>query len=86
MAVEGDDGRAVWCPDPSRGPLVVSAVVAGTGGPYTVAIETAAAGRVVLRVWALVRHGRGTRWVEAPEGTSVHVTGARPDEALPGGV
>ncbi|MGW9410312.1 hypothetical protein [Streptomyces diastaticus] len=86
MAVEGDDGRAVWCPAPSLGPLVVAAVAAGTGGPYTVAVETAAPGRVVLRVWALVRHGRGTRWVEAAEGTSVHVTGARPDNAPAGGV
>ncbi|MFE9319229.1 hypothetical protein ACFYNV_29720 [Streptomyces albidoflavus] len=86
VAVEGDGGRAVWCPDPSLGSLVVSAVAAGAEGPYTVAVEEATPGRVVLRVWALVRHGRGTRWVEAPEGTSVHVTGSRPGEAPPGAV
>lgn len=86
VAVEGDGGRAVWCPDPSLGPLVVAAVAAGAEGPYTVAVEEAAPGRVVLRVWALVRHGRGMRWVEAAEGTSVHVTGSRPGEAPAGGV
>jgi hypothetical protein len=59
---------------------VVTAVPAGQGGPYTVAVEEAEPGRVVVQLWALVPHGRGMRWVEAPEGTAVHVTGSTPDQ------
>jgi hypothetical protein len=73
-------GRAVWCPDPAHGELVVSAVVAGLEGPYTVAVETVEPGRVVLQVWALMRHGRGMRWAPATACTRVHVTGSRPDQ------
>ncbi|MGV2914534.1 hypothetical protein [Streptomyces alfalfae] len=82
----GPGGRAVWCPDPAHGELVVSAVAAGPNGPYIVDVETAEPGRVVLRVWALVRHGRGMRWARAAEGTPVHVTGSRPGEAPAGAV
>ncbi|MET9818348.1 hypothetical protein [Streptomyces sp. NPDC006355] len=69
-------GRAVWLPDPAHGELVVSAVVAGPGGPYTVNVLEAGPGRVVLQVWELVRHGRGMRWAEAGAGVRVHVTGS----------
>jgi hypothetical protein len=71
-------GRAVWSPDLALGELVVSAVVAGAEGPYLVDVETAEPGRIILRVWALVRHGRGMRWVPASGATRVHVTGSRP--------
>lgn len=81
----GPGGRAVWCPDPSLGELVVSAVVAGPGGPYTVSVLEDGPGRVVLQVWELVRHGRGMRWTEAGACVRVHVTGSRPSEAPAGG-
>lgn len=74
-------GRAVWCPALEVGELVVSAVVAGPGGPWSVSVLEAGPGRVVLQVWELVRHGRGTRWVEAGVGVQVHVTGSRPGPA-----
>lgn len=77
-------GRAVWCPDPGLGELVVSAVVAGPGGPYAVSVLEDQPGRVVLQVWELVRHGRGMRWAEAGAGVRVHVTGSRPDGAPAG--
>lgn len=79
-------GRAVWCPDPELGELVVSAVVAGPGGPFTVSVLEEGPGRVVLQAWELVRHGRGTRWTEAEAGVRVHVTGSRPDPAPGAGV
>jgi hypothetical protein len=79
-------GRAVWCPDPAHGELVVSAVVAGPGGPYTVSVLEDGPGRVVLQVWELVRHGRGMRWTEAGVCVRVHVTGSRPDEPAAGDV
>lgn len=74
-------GRAVWCPDPELGELVVSAVVAGPGGPWSVSVLEEEAGRVVLQVWELVRHGRGTRWAESGPDVLVHVTGSTPDPA-----
>lgn len=74
----GPGGRAVWCPDPGLGELVVSAVVAGPGGPYAVSVLEDVPGRVVLQVWELVRHGRGMRWAEAGVCVRVHVTGSRP--------
>ncbi|GAB2327908.1 hypothetical protein [Streptomyces variabilis] len=76
----GPGGRAVWCPDPSLGELVVSAVVAGPGGPFTVSVLEDEPGRVVLQVWELVRHGRGMRWTEAGACVRVHVTGSRPSQ------
>lgn len=77
-------GRAVWCPDPALGELVVSAVVAGPGGPFTVSVLEDEPGRVVLQVWELVRYGRGMRWTEAGACVRVHVTGSRPSEAPAG--
>lgn len=77
-------GRAVWCPDLALGELVISAVVAGPGGPFTVSVLEDEPGRVVLQVWELVRQGRGMRWKEAGACVRVHVTGSRPSQAAVG--